>query len=53
MAPPTVGHEYGLAAVAQAAISCGLEGGFELLTVIVVQGDVDHSGLLPHCGLGE
>jgi hypothetical protein len=53
MAPPTVGHDYGLAAVAQTAVGWGFVGGFQLLTVVVGQGEVAQQGILPDSGLGR
>jgi hypothetical protein len=47
MAPPTVGHQESLAAVAQTAVSSSFEGVFELLAIVIVQGDGHHESILP------
>jgi hypothetical protein len=47
MAPSTVGHQDSLAAVAQTAVGGGFESVFELLARMVVQGDMNHEGILP------
>ena len=47
MAPPTVGHQNSLAAVAQTAVGSSFEGGFELLAIVIVQGEVNHESILP------
>jgi hypothetical protein len=41
-----------MTAVAQTAVSGGFEGVFELLLVVLSQGDFDHHGILPDRGLG-
>jgi hypothetical protein len=52
MAPPTVGHHESLAAVAQTAVGSGFQSVFKLLAIVIVQGDVHHTSLLPDKGLG-
>jgi hypothetical protein len=52
MAPPAVGHQDSLAAVAQTAVGSGCEGVFELLAIVIVQGDANHERLLPDNSMG-
>jgi len=52
MAPPTVGHQDGLAAGAQTTVGSGFEGVFELLALVIVQGDMHHASILSDRSLG-
>ena len=52
MAPPTVGHQESLATVAQTAVGSGFKGVFELLAIVIVQGDMNHESILPDRSLG-
>ena len=51
-APPPVGHQESLAAVAQTAVGSGFKGVFELLAIVIVQGDMNYESILPARTLG-